>query len=88
MKSILKKVAEVAIAAVLALGMFGCSDGNDTHEHTFATTYTSSKTHHWYAATCEHTAEVKDKGEHNFGEYVSNNDAIHSRSVPVSCCEF
>ena len=29
MKSILKKVAGVAVAAVLALGMFGCSDGND-----------------------------------------------------------
>ena len=29
MKSILKKVAGVALAAVLALGMFGCSNGND-----------------------------------------------------------
>ena len=75
MKSILKKVAGVALTAVLALGMIACSNGSDTHEHTFATTYTSNETHHWYAATCEHTAEVKDKGEHSFGEYVSNNDA-------------
>ena len=29
MKSILKKVAGIALAAVLALGMFGCSDGSD-----------------------------------------------------------
>ena len=29
MKSILKKVAGVAVAAVLALGMFSCSIGND-----------------------------------------------------------
>ena len=29
MKSILKKVAGLALVAVLALGMFGCSDGND-----------------------------------------------------------
>ena len=29
MKSILKKVAGVALAAVLALGMYGCSSGND-----------------------------------------------------------
>ena len=29
MKSILKKVAGLALTAVLALGMFGCSDGND-----------------------------------------------------------
>lgn len=29
MKSILKKVSGVALAAVLALGMFGCSSGSD-----------------------------------------------------------
>ena len=29
MKSILKMVAGIALAAVLALGMFGCSDGSD-----------------------------------------------------------
>lgn len=75
MKSILKKVAGVALAAALVFGMIGCSNGSETHEHTFATTYTSNETHHWYPATCEHTAEVKDKGEHNFGDYVSNNDA-------------
>lgn len=34
------------------------------HEHTFAAEWTSNETHHWHAATCEHTAEVKDKAEH------------------------
>ena len=29
MKSILKKVAGLALTAVLALGMFGCSNGSD-----------------------------------------------------------
>ena len=29
MKSILKKVTGLALAAVLALGMIGCSNGND-----------------------------------------------------------
>ena len=29
MKSILKKITGVALAAVLALGMFSCSIGND-----------------------------------------------------------
>ena len=71
----MKKVAGVVVLAVLVLGMIGCSNNIDTHEHTFATTYTSNETYHWYAATCEHKAEVKDKGEHSFGEYVSNNDA-------------
>ena len=45
------------------------------HEHTFATEWTKDKTHHWHAATCEHTSEVSGKAEHTFGEYVSNNDA-------------
>ncbi len=40
------------------------------HEHTFAAEWTSNETHHWHAATCEHTNEVKDKAEHvwNDGE--------------------
>ncbi len=78
--------------AVLALGMFGCSNNIDTHEHTFATTYTSNETYHWYAATCEHKAEVKDKGEHSFGEYVSNNDATTeadgTKTRKCSVCDY
>ncbi len=70
MKTILKSFAGIAFAATLAFGMIGCSNGIDTHEHTFATTYTSNETHHWYDATCEHTTEVKDKTEHSFGEWT------------------
>ena len=43
--------------------------------NTFATEWTKDETHHWHAATCEHTSEVSGKAEHTFGEYVSNNDA-------------
>lgn len=70
MKSILKKVAGIAIMATLALGIMSCKQNVDTHEHTFATTYSSDATHHWHAATCEHTTEVKDKVEHSFGEWT------------------
>ena len=45
------------------------------HTHKFATDWTKDETHHWHAATCEHTTEVSGKAEHSFGEYVSNNDA-------------
>ena len=45
------------------------------HTHKFATNWTKDETHHWYAATCEHTTEVSGKAAHTFGEYVSNNDA-------------
>ena len=45
------------------------------HKHTYSEDWTKDATHHWHAATCEHTTEVSDKAEHSFGEYVSNNDA-------------
>ncbi len=38
------------------------------HEHTYAETLSHDATHHWYAATCEHTEEVKDKAEHTLTE--------------------
>ncbi len=47
----------------------------ETHEHTFSREWSTSATHHWKVATCEHTEEVSKFGEHTFGEYVSNNDA-------------
>ena len=36
------------------------------HTHKFATDWTSNATHHWYAATCEHTTEVSAKAEHTY----------------------
>ena len=45
----------------------------DTHEHTFSQTWSSNETHHWHTATCEHTDEKKDYGEHswNAGEITT-----------------
>ena len=45
----------------------------DTHEHTFSETWSSNETHHWHMATCEHTEEKKDYGEHswNAGEITT-----------------
>ena len=45
------------------------------HTHKFSSDWTSNATDHWHAATCEHAEEVKDKTEHTFGEWTSNNDA-------------
>lgn len=36
----------------------------EPHEHTYSGEWSNSATHHWHAATCEHTAEVGDKAEH------------------------
>lgn len=76
MKAI-KKLTAIALTAVLAFVISGCSsDGGDdpvlplppAHEHAFDTVWTSNETHHWHAATCGHTDQVKDKAEHDFPE--------------------
>ena len=81
MKSIKKLVLVglVLLASVMVLlPLVGCK--NDSvpevpHEHSFAEQWTYDGTHHWKAATCGHTAEVSEKAEHTYGEYVSNKDA-------------
>lgn len=70
-----------AAVTVLAASAFfvSCSTGGGggssgspiqpAHEHTFSSAWTITETHHWHAATCEHTNEVKNKAEHHFGEW-------------------
>ncbi len=92
MKSILKKAAGLAFAAALAWGMTGCANDTDSHEHTFATEWTKDATHHWHAATCGHTAEVKDKAEHSFGEWTiieqPSEEAEGKRERICSDCQY
>ena len=45
------------------------------HTHKFATDWTKDETHHWYAATCEHTTEVSEKAEHTFGNWTTTKEA-------------
>ena len=71
----MKKLAMLAIFFLVAVMITGCKDPESMHEHTFADSWSKNATHHWKAATCEHTSEVSKFGEHSFGEYVSNNDA-------------
>lgn len=70
MKITVKKVAGIVVCAVLVLGIAGCNSNVNTHEHTFATEWTTSETFHWKKAMCDDTDEVKDKAEHSFGEWT------------------
>ena len=45
------------------------------HTHKFATDWTKDETHHWYAATCEHTTEVSGKAAHSFGDWKVTQEA-------------
>ncbi len=75
MEDFMKKLAMLAIFFLVAVMITGCKAPEPAHEHTFADSWSTSATHHWKAATCEHTSEVNEKAKHTFGEYVSNNDA-------------
>lgn len=55
------------IALIFSL-FTGCKSHVDSHSHTFAKEWTMDGTHHWHAATCVHTGEVKDKAEHIWDE--------------------
>ena len=55
----------VLCTVCLAFGLTACQ----THEHSYADTWTSDDTYHWHAPTCDDTDEVKDKAEH-----VDNNE--------------
>lgn len=76
-KSILKILGLIlSLALVFTLSMItaACGENKDddknkddppaVHTHTYADTWSNDETNHWHAATCEHTAEVKDKAAH------------------------
>ncbi len=67
MKNKLKMLLTM-LAAVLCIGFAVACD--EPHEHTFAETWSSDATHHWHAATCEHTEEQSDKAVHTLTETV------------------
>ncbi len=37
----------------------------NVHEHTYSEVWSSDETYHWHDATCEHTTEKSDLGQHN-----------------------
>ena len=47
----------------------------ETHEHTFSREWSTSATHHWKVATCEHSSEVSEKAEHSYGEWITTKEA-------------
>ena len=101
MKAI-KNLTVIALTAVLAFVFLGCSsDGGDdpvlplppAHEHAYSDSWTSNETHHWHAATCGHTDQVKDKAEHDFPETwtevtVATEEADGLEERFCSVCEY
>ena len=58
------------------------------HKHKFAEDWTKDETHHWYAATCEHTTEVSGKAAHSFGDWTVTKEATCTEEgSKVGVCE-
>ena len=53
---------------VVIFMLFGCTQPEPPHVHTFSEAWTTDATSHWHAATCEHTTEVSGKVDHQFPE--------------------
>lgn len=75
-----------------AVGLAACggsTEGGKPHEHVFSSQWSHNETHHWHAATCEHTDEVKDKAEHDFanGECVCGYKLPDKTSALISFFE-
>lgn len=45
--------------------------------HIFSDAWTTSETHHWHAALCEHTTEVSGHGEHTWDNGTTTKEAGH-----------
>ena len=62
--------------------------GKLDHTHTYATEYTYDDNYHWYAATCEHTSEVKDKESHNWDDGVVDSEAtVYDDGIMLYSCK-
>ncbi len=65
----------ILLLSISMIGFTGCKDPEPAHEHTFSDAWLKDETHHWYAATCEHTTEVSEKAKHTFGDWTTTKEA-------------
>ena len=86
MKRLILFLATVcAVCSTLAFA--ACGGETALHEHTFAKAWSGDGTYHWHAATCEHTDEVSEYGEHSWDDGVETTPAgCTSEGVKTYTC--
>ena len=86
----MKKYLSIILALMLVvalLGMVACEIvPGDTHQHTYATEWSTSETEHWHVATCEHTTEVSDRAPHSFVVEVTRVATATESGLAVYTC--
>ena len=91
MKS-LKLIVSILFKVSIIFIIVSCKDPVPPHEHSFSTEWSKDETHHWHAATCEHTSEVDSKAEHSFGEWVeieaATEESMGSKKKTCTVCGY
>ena len=92
-----KYIASVATCTAKATYFKSCSCGllgtetfeyGELADHKYSSAWSYNDTHHWYAATCEHTSEKKDNGEHDWNDgVVTTEPTTTSKGVKTFTCE-
>ena len=81
LKKIISLVLAIALIASMSFVFSSCdfnlggngggdgqNGGNEQHEHTFATEWSSDAENHWHNSTCGHTDEKSDMASHKDGD--------------------
>ena len=55
--------------------------------HTFETAWTTDEDNHWHKATCEHTSEVSEKGEHDWASEITTEPGYGTTGVETYTCK-
>ena len=66
MKKKLTILTILILIVALTLGACVVTPPEEPHEHTYESGWTTSPTHHWHAATCEHTTDVRGMAPHSY----------------------
>lgn len=83
-------LASLIIAPAIFM-MTACGNNKEpeesAHTHTYSAEWTTNDTHHWYAASCEHSDEKDSYGEHNVTTWTVKTEAgVHVDEVKQGTC--
>ncbi len=74
------KKSVLLFTIIISIMICGCKDPEPEHVHTFSDKWSKNATHHWKAATCEHSDQVSEKSEHKFGNWTTTKEPSEEES--------
>ena len=84
-KSIFTLIFAFCLIVPAVFMMTAC--GDTEHTHTYSAEWATNETHHWHIATCEHTDEKEDYGEHTITTWSVKTEAgLHVDKVEQGTC--